>query len=83
MSTSEKLSRQILKFMKSPQALSTVTSPITESMMSLNPEINLKQCKHPCQTEDLILGRQVPPQESNQLTYDQFAVSLYIDWLSD
>jgi hypothetical protein len=48
--------------MKSPQAsLSTGTSPTTESIVSLNPEINLGKCEHPYRVENLNLGGQVPP----------------------
>jgi hypothetical protein len=43
-------------------SLSTGTSPITESIAPLNPRINLKKYKHPCQVEDLNPSRQVLPQ---------------------
>jgi hypothetical protein len=43
-------------------SLSTGTSPTTESVAPLNPEISSEKYEHPCQVEDLNPDRQVPPQ---------------------
>jgi hypothetical protein len=40
-------------------SLSTGTSPTTESIAPLNPEINSRKCEHPCQVEDLNPDEQV------------------------
>jgi len=48
--------------------LSTETSPTTESIALLKPEINPGKYEHLCQVEDLNLDGQVPPQET-QPTY--------------
>jgi hypothetical protein len=45
-------------------SLSTGTSPTNESIAPLNPGINPEKCEHTCQVDDLNLGGQVPPQET-------------------
>jgi hypothetical protein len=50
-------------------SLSTETSPTTESIVPLNPEINPEKYDHPCQVENINLGGQVQPTD----VYDQFA----------
>jgi hypothetical protein len=40
--------------------LSMETSPTTESIALLNPEINPEKHEHPCQIEDLNPDKQVP-----------------------
>jgi hypothetical protein len=57
MSTSEGLSRQIMRFTKSPYA---PTSLIIKSIAPLNPEINLEKYEHPCPVENLNPGGHVP-----------------------
>ena len=49
-------------------SLSTETSPTTESIALLKPEINPGKYEHLCQVEDLNLGGQVLPQ-GTQPTY--------------
>jgi hypothetical protein len=48
-------------------SLPTDMSSTTESVAPLNHGINPKKYENLCQVEDLNLGGQVPPQESNQL----------------
>jgi hypothetical protein len=45
-------------------SLSTETSPITESIVPLNLEINPEKYEYPCQVENINLGGQILPQET-------------------
>lgn len=71
MSTSKKVSRQISRFMRSPQSIGASLSTGIKKNASprANPKINPVNYEPPYQAEDFNHGGQVPPQGTLALTY--------------